>query len=63
MRAQVLVSDAKVSVNQPNTAEKTAEKTPYSAPKAFVIGDARQLLLGGGRHKNDDTGRPGIYVE
>ena len=63
MRAQVLLSDAKVSVDRLKAAENPAEKTPYRAPKAFVIGDARHLLLGGGRHKNDDTGRPGIYVE
>jgi hypothetical protein len=39
------------------------EVPSYSAPTMYLIGRSNELLQGSGRHKNDDTGRPGFIVD
>ncbi len=40
-----------------------AEGSRYAAPTIYVIGRSNRLLQGSGRHKNDDTYRPGFTVD
>jgi hypothetical protein len=40
-----------------------AEVAEYTAPALYVMGRSRDLLQGSGRHKNDDTHRPGFEVD
>jgi hypothetical protein len=39
------------------------ESRRYTPPVMYVIGRSSELLQGSGRHKNDDTGRPGFVVD
>jgi hypothetical protein len=38
-------------------------KSEYGTPAIYFIGRSSALLQGSGRHKNDDTGRPGFIVD
>jgi hypothetical protein len=52
-----------VLVETVQTKSTPAERLQYAAPELYVIGRTNSLLQGSGRHKNDDTYRPGFLVD
>ena len=58
------MTDKTVNRSEPTTRAHVAGQArgAYDAPRVFPIGDARELLRGSGRHKNDDTGSRGFTV-